>query len=883
MKYHFLFYHLLFHEKKPFFVGLFNYFLLSIIILVFTASYPKAKNLDEIIVTGSHIPKESGKYAKDLIIFNANNLQKMGVEEFGDIINFLPSNSGSEFNSDVFTQNLSSGTSNFNLRGLGLNTTLVLLNGRRQTVSGAIADDGSSFVDINSLVPVNLVNRVEILKDGGSALYGSDAVAGVVNIITKKNIEGLQLNLRLDKTLDSSQEDINLNIAYGLSLDKLNIVSSITHLKRSWLSFAERNFSKDKGVSSFGQPGAFILLEESSVFPDLPFGEDSPKSIIDPDCERGGGVRREKVENTDQGLCAFNFSSFYHLIPKESRWLNYNSLIFESDNYEFFIEGGFANIDISRGTSPSFPILNLVTVPSNNPGNIFRTPALFLGRALGNESPENLVKHNSKTFRLSSGLTARFKNETGLNITLSYSKNKNSVKIKDILETKFNDALNGMGGPNGDKFFNPFGSAALVSPSDTRYNNQDLIDSFSSIAEYNYSPSLFLMEGLLYGSIVSNDLLKLDFAFGSQFRYEEIKGDHDENFNNENYLFLIGGPDFYGYRNIYSFFGELNFKIIDKLDFQLAIRNENHGKGLSSTDPKILINWYPNKWINPYISFSTSYRAPSIFQMFSSQTALQNIFDPLNSSSVFRSVRTLGTENLLSEEAQIKKLGVNINLFKELNFKIDYWDYNYKNLIVKESAQQIIDLNPFDQRILRRAGQILAIETNYINAPRIKTSGLDLGLHYNFNLDNGYTFEITGDLTYLKDYFIIEQQGAEMRDISGKRNFRNFARSLPKWRSFLGVNFANQFYGGSFNLKSISGYFDDQNNEDIEDVITFDTQLYIENLSLFNSDLDSYKLTIGILNIFNRLPPEINTTIGYDSKVHNPRGRVVYMALKSSF
>ena len=122
-----------------------------------------------------------------------------------------------------------------------------------------------------------------------------------------------------------------------------------------------------------------------------------------------------------------------------------------------------------------------------------------------------------------------------------------------------------------------------------------------------------------------------------------------------------------------------------------------------------------------------------------------------------------------------------------------------------------------------------------------------------------------------------------MRDISGKRNFRNFARSLPKWRSFLGVNFANQFYGGSFNIKSISGYFDDQNNEDIENVITFDTQLYIENLSLFNSDLDSYKLTIGILNIFNRLPPEINTTIGYDSKVHNPRGRVIYMALKSSF
>ena len=873
----------LFYNIMSFFLLVFyNLFSLFVLVQAKTSNVYSAE-LDEIIVTGSHIPKANDKYLTNLVVFTKDDLEITGIREVGDIIHILPFNYGSEFNSDVFTQNLTSGTSNFNLRGLGLNSTLILLNGKRQTVSGAVADDGSSFVDINSLVPNNIIDRVEILQDGGSAIYGSDAIAGVVNIITRKDIEGWDLGARYDNTSSSNQDDLSLDLAYGKDHQKYSFTSSLSYLNRSWLPFPERDFTKDRGISSFGQPGSFILLEQSPIFPDLPFGEEEGKPIIDPNCLSGGTLNLLIQSSQNIGFCKFNFSPFYHLIPEEDRLLNFNSLEFKLKDYRVYIEGGFAKISLNRGTSPSFPILNLVTVPSNNPGNIFEAPVLFLGRALGNNAEENLVKHLSKTYRFSSGIFKEFEDGGTGNIKISYSKNRNIVKIKDILQKEFNDALNGFGGLGADQFFNPFGSSALVGPDDNRFNSQEVIDTFLSQAIYDYSPSLFLLEGLFNGKINLFGNINAIYALGAQYRYEKINGNHDINFNKERYLFLVGGPDFNGREDVYSFFGEFNFSPIKTLDFLLALRTEIHANDLSSTDPKILISWNPKSWIGTSFSYGTSYRAPSIFQRYSVQTSLQNITDPLNSSAVFRRVKTLGSNSLDPEESKNINTGLNLRFFSDLKIKLSYWRYNYKNLIVKESAQEIIDSNPFDNRITRRANQILSIETSYINNSKVKTSGIDIGFYYTLDLKSEINFKFSGDLTYIRNYLISNISGDELIDVSGSRNFRNFARSLPKWRSFISLSLSNPFYGGALNIRSISGYLDDQNNERISKHITYDGQIYFEGSKFFDSIGKNYKLIIGVQNILNTLPPDVRTIIGYDSKVHNPRGRVVHVSLRSSF
>jgi len=146
--------------------------------------------------------------ASPLATIGQEAISDIGAQNIGEIAQSLTINSGAQNNPDAFTQGGTTGTSNINLRGLGVASTLILLNGKRQTLSSAPTNDGINFVDTSSLVPLIAVERVEILKDGASSLYGSDAVAGVVNFITRENYEGL---------LVSGEYLANTPITWGLA------------------------------------------------------------------------------------------------------------------------------------------------------------------------------------------------------------------------------------------------------------------------------------------------------------------------------------------------------------------------------------------------------------------------------------------------------------------------------------------------------------------------------------------------------------------------------------------------------------------------------------------------------------------------------------------
>ena len=142
-----------------------------------------AQDADEDVITVTGRASGSDTLSRPASVISLQSLRASGLVDLGDALAFDPAVVGSEFNDDPGTQNDTSGTSSVNLRGLGLGATLVLLNGQRQTPSSVAADDGASFVDINALVPDIALSRVEILKDGASALYGSDAVSGVINLV----------------------------------------------------------------------------------------------------------------------------------------------------------------------------------------------------------------------------------------------------------------------------------------------------------------------------------------------------------------------------------------------------------------------------------------------------------------------------------------------------------------------------------------------------------------------------------------------------------------------------------------------------------------------------------------------------------------------------
>ena len=173
--------------------------------------------LEEVIVTGSYLSRfRQSDLPSPTAVLDAEYLEDIGAANIADVVQNLTINSGSQNNPDAFTQNGTVGSSNFNLRGLGVASTLVLLNGRRQVGTGALTNDGVSFVDTNALVPQIAVKRIEIVKDGAAAIYGTDAVAGVVNFITDNDFRGSAVNVRA-ASLDGegSQSDLTAEVKFG--------------------------------------------------------------------------------------------------------------------------------------------------------------------------------------------------------------------------------------------------------------------------------------------------------------------------------------------------------------------------------------------------------------------------------------------------------------------------------------------------------------------------------------------------------------------------------------------------------------------------------------------------------------------------------------------
>ena len=185
-----------------------------------------------------------------------DDLAATGANEIGRVLEDLTINTGSQNNPDAFTQNFTTGTSNVNLRGLGVSSTLVLINGRRQTQSAVATDRGENFVDTSSLPPMIAFERIEMLKDGATALYGSEAVAGVVNFITRSDFEGFDLELALQGNDNYPQQDAQMSGLYGGGNDDTHVLVAFSHLDREPLTTYDRRLSgPTDDLSQAGNPG----------------------------------------------------------------------------------------------------------------------------------------------------------------------------------------------------------------------------------------------------------------------------------------------------------------------------------------------------------------------------------------------------------------------------------------------------------------------------------------------------------------------------------------------------------------------------------------------------------------------------------------------------
>ena len=232
---------------------------------VLAAQSESAGPIEEIVVTGSYIQRSSFDSSSPLDLINQEDFAKSGALSVKDMAQNLTYNIGSENFPDTLRSGATTGTENINLRGLGLNSTLILMNGRRQAEAPNLTNDGVAFVDTASMMPTIAIERMEVLKDGAAVLYGSDAISGVVNFITRSDFEGFELQLDYQSITNSpdweGSNDFSIQGITGFNGDRGNVMIAVSWLDRTEMPMFARDYTFAGGLSGFGAPGTIFTTQ----------------------------------------------------------------------------------------------------------------------------------------------------------------------------------------------------------------------------------------------------------------------------------------------------------------------------------------------------------------------------------------------------------------------------------------------------------------------------------------------------------------------------------------------------------------------------------------------------------------------------------------------
>ena len=468
---------------------------------------PADEPVKDIVVTGSLIRGSSEEAPAPVDVISNEELARQGSPSVIDLIKNLPTSNGVIGDANQFDARAqgNEGIASVNLRGLGPQRTLVLLNGKRIVTSGG----GVGIVDVN-LIPAAAIGRIEVLKDGAAATYGSDAIAGVVNFITKTNQDGFLASGDY-RYIRGSKGDYGAALSYGKSIDGARFFISAGYQRRSELRTTDRDFTiqpypnnPQGGYTGGGNPGNFDF-NGFAPFTDPATGTafGAVNFIRDLGCTALGGFRslpgsftaNANGTRTPNDRCFTNFAQFDNLVEPESRFQIYTDAQFDlTDKIDFRIQGLWGHSETRITTSPTYlptlaPSANsafggagFFQIPTYAPalkdycavfgtaagcavdalGNptqpalafpvLFR-PALLGGNPLyrginGNDRGSAVSKRVSDEFFLSGEFNFKIGSNLNLNTGLTYSEYDRSVDGADTFGDLLQNALAGFGGPN---------------------------------------------------------------------------------------------------------------------------------------------------------------------------------------------------------------------------------------------------------------------------------------------------------------------------------------------------------------------------------------------------------------------------------------------------
>ena len=617
--------------------------------------------IEEIVVVGSLIKRRVVYEGRAPVqTLDAELFESVGAAQAVDILGSLTANTGSYL---ATQQNYLQGVAQFSLRGVGLSSTLTLINGRRAGFAPVSNDVGQSFFDINSL-PVLLIERVEILRDGASATYGSQAVAGVANIVTRKGFSGLEIT---GGYRSASNRTYDLGFASGIEMARGHVSLYGAWLKQDenfrtefdWMipRAIDPNGDGDIVEGSFdsgrGSPGSFrraVANPNGTYSPFQVGGLDTPR-FPDPDCREGGGY-------PSGSLCRMDFSDQRTMIAAEQRAQFFADAEFElSGGAMLFSEIGYSvnevkdrvgNMLLFRGNVER---TNEFFVPANHPFNFWTDPDNdgfltyvppsdwnpemheavslgYFGRPLGAEAAgENSADELRKfeNLRVMLGFEAELPGGWTGQGHLARARTDLSVSSeRHWVAAEFARVV-------AEGLWNPFGTRLvapdLVTPKTvagdglapalagrSAANDPDILRRFHSVRMETAASVQDVAEFVASGDLFEWRGRPVTLAAGAQYRELRYSYQPDP-------LNAAGeGPQQFrdfprdADQHVWAVFAESLTWFGDRAELQLAARHERYDRAGNTTDPKIAAQFFATNWLSLRTSWGTSFQAPSVFQ-----------------------------------------------------------------------------------------------------------------------------------------------------------------------------------------------------------------------------------------------------------------------------
>lgn len=860
----------------------------------------EATELGTITVTGSHIKRAAISGVGPVTVIDRETIERSGATSVETLLQRIPASAGFAGNqTNAYWAENGYGTTQVNLRGLGINRTLVLLNGRRVVNGGTGAN---SSVDLN-IIPIAMVERIEVLKDGASAIYGADAVAGVVNLITKRNFDGVEASVRYGQTFEGDGKEKSADLTWGKTGEAGSLMAGISYSETGTVNMA------DRAACGLGESdGQLVCFGSSSTIGGRAVLPDGTSINFNQDPNGDGDF----YEPYSPARHNFNSNPYLNAVNPIRR-LSFNAFgnLNVSENVTAFAELMYTHRESDQIATPGTlgifrPVLIAADHPTNPTGQDLRLQRRRLQEAGVREFFQEV-----DTSRLVLGLNGRLGMDWDWNVAFNVGRNTgidgstnvaNLDRVEQTLDTSVCSNAPGAAIPCAD--YLGYGDVTrqvldyiMFTSRDTGGNSQE---SFTA----NVSGDLFELPAGRVG-----------MATGIEIRKEEGWRDPDPltvaGIGNTNQQDPIAG-EYLAKEAFVEFAVPLlaNTFLAQALTLNVAGRYSDYDLFGSDTNYKIGLDWQVVPSLKIRANYATAFRIPNIPELFggvaegsltttdpcsgwSSQPSTSVIYQNCQASGVpvgyvqlGNSILTTvgGNPGLEPEDAKTLTIGVvwTPEFVSDLTLTLDYFKIDIDNAIQRIDgstklavcyntpglAHQFCSSESFTRDPL--TGEVDFLSSQPVNAATEQVSGVDLGVLYEFGLAD-WNNTLAWDVSYLNNYDVRPFDGADEIQYAGK--ITGGRGSYAQWRSIASLTAERGPWSGTYSVQYI-GRADDINaaEGDIGDHAPSLTYHNAQAKYAFGEQAD---IAVGVDNLWDKKAPFIQswTDANTDTMTYDLLGR----------